>query len=187
MMIKLMESKLVGCYEIQPKIFKDDRGVFIKTFHEDIFKQFGLRTDFAEEYYSVSKKNVLRGLHFQTPPMEHTKLVYCTQGSVIDAVVDLRKGSATYGEFAIFQMSAEKANMVYIPEGFAHGFSVLSDSATMLYKVTSVYLQGNDEGIRWNSVQIPWKNDHPIMSDRDKMFPALKDFDTPFILGVKNP
>jgi len=179
-MITLIESKLAGCYEIQPQIFKDNRGMFIKTFHEDVFKQFALRTDFVEEYYSVSKKNVLRGLHFQTPPAAHTKLVYCTQGMVLDAVVDLRKGSSTYGEFMLFQLSAGKANMVYIPEGFAHGFFVISDSATMMYKVTSVYSPEHDQGIRWDSVGIDWGNRQPIMSNRDQQFPQLQQFLSPF-------
>ena len=124
MKLQLNPSKIPGCYEIQPAVFKDERGHFVKVFHEDTFKRHHLETDFTEEYYSVSLKNVLRGLHFQLPPKDHTKMVYCVEGEVIDVVVDLRIGSPTYGEFELFQLSAEKANIIYIPPGLAHGFWV---------------------------------------------------------------
>ena len=120
--MQISETNIHGCYEITPSVFKDERGSFVKTFHQDIFSSHKLETKFAEEYYSVSDRNVLRGLHFQLPPQEHTKIAYCVQGQVIDAVVDLRVGSSTYGKFETFDLSAQKANLIYIPPGLAHGF-----------------------------------------------------------------
>lgn len=178
--MEIKKTKIAGCYEILPKVLRDERGHFVKTFHEDIFRESGLEPHFAEEYYSMSHKGVLRGLHFQLPPMDHVKMVYCVAGQVLDAVVDLRVGSPTYGQHEIFEMSSEKANMVYIPRGLAHGFYVLSDSAVMLYKVTSVYSSEHDAGILWNSVGIQWPDQAPIISKRDSGFPSLVNFVSPF-------
>lgn len=178
--MELIETAISGCYELQPVICKDNRGSFVKTFHTDIFAKYGLVTNFMEEYYSISKKNVLRGLHFQIPPKQHTKLVYCISGEVLDVVVDLRKQSDTYKQYQIFNISSEKTNMIYIPEGMAHGFFVLSDIATMMYKVTSVYSQENDCGVLWNSAGIPWPNMNPIVSNRDNTFSPLDNFKSPF-------
>ncbi len=147
MQICLKNSKIPGCFEITPQIFKDERGMFVKTFHKDVFKEHGLETGFVEEYYSFSCKGVLRGLHFQLPPKDHVKLVYCVSGEVLDAVVDLRVGSPTYGQFELFEVSAEKANMIYIPKGLAHGFYVESENAIMMYKVTTVYSPDHDTGL----------------------------------------
>lgn len=173
-------TPIKGCYELQPILRKDLRGSFVKTFHQDIFNKLNLETNFTEEYYSVSKKHVLRGLHFQTPPMEHKKLVYCSSGEVIDVVVDLRKSSPTYKKYQMFNLNSEKANMLYIPEGLAHGFYVLSEIAIMMYKVSSVYSPENDGGIRWNSAGISWPDKNPIISERDKNFVSLEEFRSPF-------
>jgi len=181
MKINLKPSKIPSCFEIILEVFKDERGSFVKIFHQDVFQEYGLEIYYAEEYYSFSHKGVLRGLHFQLPPMDHVKLVYCVSGKVLDAVVDLRVGSPTYGEFETFELSAEKANMIYIPKGLAHGFYVLSESAIMMYKVTIVYSPEHDRGIRWNSVGIPWPDEKPIISKRDSEFPDFKDFKSPFI------
>lgn len=176
----LKETPLGGCYEVQPQILKDERGAFIKTFHRDIFKQYNLETQFAEEYYSVSHGGVLRGLHFQRPDQEHTKLVYCIAGEVFDVVVDLRVASPSYGKYAIFNLSSEKANIIYIPKGFAHGFLVLSKSAILVYKVSTVYSPQHDSGIHWDSVEIPWPIKDPLVSKRDSNLPLFADFRSPF-------
>ena len=180
MEIEIRQTEILGCFEIIPKVLKDERGTFVKTFHQDIFKANGLETHFAEEYYSFSHKRVLRGLHFQLPPMDHVKLVYCIFGKVLDAVVDLRVGSPTYGKFEIFELSSEKANMIYIPKGLAHGFYVESENAIMMYKVTTVYSPEHDTGILWNSVDIPWPDEKPIISQRDSQFQTFADFQSPF-------
>lgn len=179
--MEIFESNIPGCYEVICNRFEDERGSFVKTFHKPTFEELGLHTEFVEEYYSVSKKNVIRGMHFQTPPEDHVKLVYCTSGHVMDVVVDLRKGSPTYGEHAIFDLDAEKHNMVYIPKGMAHGFCVLSEQATMVYKVSTVYASEYDQGIRWDSVGVDWKVNSPVVSERDQALPALRQFASPFV------
>jgi dTDP-4-dehydrorhamnose 3,5-epimerase len=174
-------TKIPGCYELLPSIFKDERGSFVKTFHEEVFQRHQLTTHFAEEYYSVSRYNVLRGLHFQLPPQDYTKIVYCLQGEVIDVVVDLRKGSPTHGKFELFNLSAENAKIIYMPPGLAHGFYVTSEIAIMCYKVSRVYSPNEDTGIFWSSLGIPWPSINPILSNRDSNFMPFSEFNSPFI------
>ena len=181
-MFDIKPNKISGCFELQPKVFEDTRGRFIKVFHEQAFIEKGLETHFAEEYYSISNKNVIRGMHFQLPPRDHVKVVYCVQGEVMDVVVDLRIGSPTYGQYATFELSAEKANSIYIPKGMAHGFCVLSELAIMVYKVSTIYSPEHDAGISWDSMGIPWPTKEPCMSDRDKSFQPLTNFKSPFSL-----
>ena len=175
------ETSLPGCLRICPIVRADRRGTFVKTFHVEEFRQLGLPTSFAEEYFSVSQHGVLRGLHFQIPPMEHEKIVYCAQGEVLDAVVDLRRGSPTYGRHELFHLCAEEGTMIYIPKGMAHGFYVLSENALMMYQVTSVYAPDCDAGVRWDSAGIPWNAADPILSERDTLFPSLDAFASPFV------
>ena len=179
-LLTVKETELKGCWEIQPIVREDKRGRFVKTFQWGGYKSINLPVEFKEEYYSVSVKGVLRGLHFQLPPMEHEKLVYCAVGKVLDVAVDLRKDSPTYGKYHLFTLDAEKGNMAYLPKGMAHGFYTLSDTAMMMYKVTSEYAPKQDSGILWNSVGIPWPDSNPILSERDKGFVALTDFESPF-------
>ena len=179
--MKIIPLKLMGCFEIQNDPFSDQRGTFVKTYRQDIFEQHRFATEFKEEYYSASKKGVIRGLHFQIPPYDHEKFVYCCTGSVMDVIVDLRVGSPTYGEYEAIEISAELANAIYIPKGMAHGFQVLSDWAVMIYKVTSLYAPNADCGLRWDSMGIPWKNGEVIVSDRDKNFTCFADFCSPFV------
>lgn len=179
-MFELKSSKLDGCFELQPNVFGDTRGRFVKVFHSQEFAARGLEMNFSEEYYSISNKNVIRGMHFQLPPNDHIKMVYCTAGRVMDVVVDLRKKSPTYKEYVVFELSEEKANMVYIPKGMAHGFCVLSDQATMIYKVSTVYAPAYDSGIRWDSLGIDWPIADPVMSSRDQEFLPLDKFESPF-------
>ena len=181
MQFNIKQTKISECVELWPKVIRDKRGLFVKTFHDDVFKKNGLETHFVEEYYSFSHKRVLRGLHFQLPPMDHVKLVYCVFGKVLDVVVDLRVGSPTYGDFETIELSAENANMVYIPKGLAHGFYVISESAIMMYKVTTVYSPEYDTGILWNSANIPWPDESPIISKRDSEFIAFKNFKSQFV------
>jgi len=180
MSLDLRQTGIAGCCEIYPRIFQDERGLFVKTFHQDFFAVHGLATCYAEEYYSFSRRGVLRGLHFQRPPREHAKLVYCVAGEVLDAVVDLRVGSPTYSRYETVVLSAQKANMLYIPPGLAHGFYVTSESATMMYKVTTVYSPEHDSGILWDSVGIPWPDPCPVISDRDRGLLPFSAFASPF-------
>jgi dTDP-4-dehydrorhamnose 3,5-epimerase len=165
-----------GVYELVPHIHQDNRGLFIKTFHYDEFKKIGLDTDFKEEYYSVSKRNVLRGMHFQLPPFDHNKIVYCIYGRVLDVVVDIRKNSGTFGKVISLELSSEKANIIYISKGFAHGFYTLSNKAIMLYKTSTVYNPNFDTGILWSSINFDWPCKRPIISERDRKFITLNEF-----------
>lgn len=178
-------TTIAGCYEIQPRILADARGAFVKTFHAEWFAELGLATHWAEQYYSVSQKGVLRGLHFQTPPHDHAKLVYCIAGEVLDVAVDLRKGSPTYGQHVALTLSATQGNMIYLAPGLAHGFYTLSDSATLVYNVTTVYTPSHDSGIRWDSVGIAWPDGEPRISERDQAFSLLADFVSPFTYSTK--
>lgn len=177
---EVIKTFISGCFEIQPEIKNDDRGQFIKVFHKDFYIRNHLEYEFSEEYYSISHKGVLRGLHFQIPPREHVKLVYCIEGCVLDAIVDLRKNSPSYGRIATFELSKEKANILYISPGLAHGFYVLSEQAIVVYKVSTVYSPKHDTGILWNSVGIPWPDKRPIISERDSQFIKFEDFKSPF-------
>lgn len=170
-----------GCFEIRPEILHDSRGYFVKTFRADAYGAQDLVTSFAEEYYSLSKKNVLRGMHFQLPPHDHVKIVTCLSGTIMDVIVDLRVGSPTYAKFEVFELSGQKANILYLPSGIAHGFYVRSDEATVMYKVTSHYDPEHDSGILWNSLGIPWPDDYPIVSPRDQSFLRFNSFQSPFV------
>ena len=173
-------TPIPGCFELVPVIRRDSRGVFVKIFHEPEFRKLKLKTEFREAYYSVSKKGVLRGLHFQAPPDEISKLVYIVEGEILDAVLDLRRRSKTYGRSFTVRLDAKKANMLYIPEGCAHGFCTISRRAVMLYHTSGVYSPKNDGGILWNSAGIKWPRKNPVLSPRDKGFRPFKDFKSPF-------
>ena len=178
--MRVEKTSIPGCYQLFPIVRNDNRGSFVKTFHKDDFLKHGLVTEFAEEYYSVSHRGVLRGMHFQTPPYEHFKLVYCLEGEVFDAIVDLRIGSPAYRQSASFELSSEVGNMLYLAPGIAHGFYARTENAIMQYKVTTMYAPENDAGIRWDTTGIDWPSTTPEISDRDRAFQALADFESPF-------
>jgi dTDP-4-dehydrorhamnose 3,5-epimerase len=179
-MIKIRSGKIPGVRQLQPAAQLDRRGRFVKIMQEDAFSQHGIPTRFVEQYYSISENNVLRGLHFQTPPYDHYKLVTCLEGEVFDVIVDLRNGSAHYGHHETFELTGANCDSVFVPSGCAHGFYVRSKSATMLYSVSTGYMASNDSGIRWDSVRVSWPSPNPAVSDRDAAFKALGDFETPF-------
>ncbi len=173
-------TPIEGLYVINAKPFVDLRGSFVKTFHEGIFTEFGLNTDWKEEYFSTSKKNVIRGMHFFTPPEDHYKLVTCVNGAVLDVICDLRKKSPTFNKVYSIRLSSIDKKQVYIPKGCAHGFLSLEDNSQMFYKVSTVYKAENDHGIRWNSIDFDWEVKNPIISERDLKFQCLTDFSSPF-------
>ena len=183
MQLSIAPTVIPGCLVLQPRVVTDMRGRFTKVFHAPSFAAHGLVTQFAEEYYSVSRRGVLRGMHFQRPPADHVKVVYCTAGAVLDVVVDLRRESPTYGRHARVELSAERGNMLYVPRGLAHGFLVIEEEATLVYKVETVYAPAEDSGLAWDGCGIDWPVDNPILSDRDRGFPALPAFETPFVRG----
>jgi dTDP-4-dehydrorhamnose 3,5-epimerase len=178
--MEIKETSISGCYELFPRIFKDERGKLIKPFHEPTFKSLGLETVYEEEYYSISAKGVLRGLHFQLPPKAHVKCVTCVKGKIFDAVVDLRKGSPTYGKYFSTELDSEEGKMIYIPEGCAHGFYVLEDQSIFLNRSSKPFSADHDTGILWNSCGINWPNHQPILSEKDKNMIPFDAFDSPF-------
>ncbi|MCF6764290.1 dTDP-4-dehydrorhamnose 3,5-epimerase family protein [Thiotrichales bacterium 19S3-7] len=182
-MMQFKELNMSGVYEISPRIVKDDRGAFVKTFHEGIFHQHGLlETEFKEEYYSISKEATLRGLHFQLPPDEHVKLVYCIEGKVQDVLLDLRKGSPSYLKAITLELSGSCSNVLYIPKGIAHGFLTISDQAVMVYKTSTVYVPESDYGVSWKSCEGIWQITKPlILSERDQLHPLVANFKSPFV------
>lgn len=174
------ETALRGLKFFTPRYFEDHRGIFLKTFHAEMFAEAGIHFELREEFFSVSKRGVLRGMHFQVPPAAHAKLVVCLKGKVLDVVVDLRRQEPTYGSFWAGELSEENGKVVYIPEGMAHGFLSLSEDALVHYKTSSVYNPQCDAGIRWDSFGFSWPVGAPILSQRDQSFPKLEAFVTPF-------
>lgn len=169
---------IAGLFEIQPRVFGDSRGYFFESWSERDFSAAGLTLRFVQDNQSKSTKGVLRGLHFQkTHPQG--KLVRVIEGQVFDVAVDLRSGSKTWGKWHAVTLSAEKNNMFYIPEGFAHGFLVLSDTATFTYKCTDFYHPEDEGGLMWNDsdVAIAWPDIgmEPLLSEKDRKHPLLAD------------
>lgn len=177
--MEILKELLPGCFLLKPKRVEDPRGVFIKTYHEGLYRELGIKMEIREEFYSVSRKGVVRGMHFQLPPHEHDKLVYCTRGVVHDVLLDLRKGSG-YGQVASVDVSEVNGHIIFIPKGVAHGFVSLTDEALMLYKTSTVHMPESDCGILWNSFGFDWGMDMPVLSARDEQHQALAEFSSPF-------
>lgn len=178
--MELAPLPIDGCHVLRTPAFRDVRGSFIKSYHYEEFERLGLRTDWREEYFSASRTGVVRGMHFQVPPAEHAKLVFCVSGCVLDVILDLRVGSPSFGQACGIELDAESGRGVYIPVGCAHGFLSLSDDSVMYYKVTSVHSPHQDRGIAWDSFDFDWPIDAPILSPRDASHPRFTDFESPF-------
>ena len=168
---------------IEPPKFGDQRGFFMETYKNSEFISNGIREQFVQDNYSRSAKGVLRGLHYQKQPEAQGKLVMVYRGEIFDVAVDIRKGSPTFGGWISITLSEEKAQMLYIPKGFAHGFCVLSDTADFVYKVTAEYSPENETGIIWNDpeIGIKWPDQQFELSSRDTQLPQLKDADFNFV------
>jgi dTDP-4-dehydrorhamnose 3,5-epimerase len=174
------KSLISGCLEFRSKVFADRRGVFVKTCSDAMFSALGVDVNFSEIFYTISEARVLRGMHFQLPPADHSKLVYCISGSIMDVGLDLRRDSPTYGQHEVVNLSAETKNSYFLPRGIAHGFYVLQAPAVVMYHVTSEHVPALDAGIAWDSFGVPWPDLNPILSQRDKGFQRLAEFDSPF-------
>lgn len=174
--MKLIETALSGCKVIEPAVFGDDRGFFFETWNADRFAEHGLPGTFVQSNVSASAKGVLRGLHYQWPRPQG-KLVTVLEGEVYDVAVDIRRGSPTFGRWEAVVLSAENKRQFWIPEGFAHGFAVLSERALFSYLCTDVYVKESDAGIRWNDADIAldWPISAPTLSAKDEVAPFLKD------------
>jgi len=178
--MKITPTPLQGVYIVEQDVFKDKRGAFVITFQRSFFTSLGLECDFCENYYTKSHEDVIRGLHFQTPPHDHAKLVTVIQGTIIDVILDIRRSSPTYGQHVEIELSRENRRSIYIAKGLAHGFGTLSDSAIAYYMVTAEYAPDHDEGIRYDSFGYRWPITTPIVSDRDLSFVPFDHFNSPF-------
>lgn len=174
------KTPIEGLLVLQTENHEDNRGSFQKLFNRDWFAEQGLATDFCEFYYSVNRKNVVRGMHFQTPPADHVKLVYVSHGRIMDAVVDIRKDSSTYGMCFTIELDARQGKYLYIPKGLAHGFMAIEEGSIINYAQTSCYDKEHDCGIDSMSVGVDWGVVEPIRSGRDLTFPTLDKFESPF-------
>ena len=174
--------EIPGLVLIEPKVFEDGRGFFMETYKAPDFVAAGIKVNFVQENHSRSSKGVLRGLHYQNPPLAQGKLVRVVRGQVFDVAVDIRKGSPTWGKWVGVILSEENRNSLYVPAGLAHGFCVLSKIAEVIYKATAVYSAESEAGIIWNDedLNIDWPVRQPILSDKDKKWPSLKNADIKF-------
>lgn len=177
--MKLIDAQLPDCKIIEPQVFGDSRGAFYETWNKVRWAQHGLDLDFVQSNVSMSERGVLRGLHYQWPRAQG-KLVSVLDGEVYDVAVDIRRGSPTFGQSAAVVLSATNKRLFWIPEGFAHGFVVLSERAVFHYLCTAAYSREDDAGIRWNDsrLAIDWPVSEPLLSDKDAALPFLDDIAT---------
>lgn len=178
MTFEFEKQKIEDVILVKPQIFGDNRGFFTETYKKSDFIKNEITVDFVQDNHSKSSKHVLRGLHYQAKPYAQAKLVRCVKGKIIDVAVDLRKNSKTFKNYVKFELSEDNKHMIFIPNGFAHGFVVLSDEAEILYKTTQEYSPNHDRGVFWadEELNINWEIDfEPILSEKDKNQPKLKD------------
>jgi dTDP-4-dehydrorhamnose 3,5-epimerase len=177
--MKIIKTRLPGVVIIEPALFCDARGSFIETWRQDRYSDAGMPSRFVQDNMSISKKGVLRGLHYQQPHAQG-KLVSVLCGEVFDATVDIRLGSPSFGRWLGVTLSSENRRQLYIPEGYAHGFLTLSESAVFYYKCTDYYNPKDEKGIVWNDpdINIDWPNTIPILSKKDLSNSRLKDVES---------
>ena len=184
--MKYIQTEIAGLWIIKPKVLSDSRGYFMESFKQEVFNQNVGKVDFIQENESGSSRGVLRGLHYQLAPYSQAKLVRVIEGTVLDVAVDLRKGSPTFGKYMAVELSGENKRQFYIPQGFAHGFHVLSERAVFTYKVDNPYTPSCERSLRFDDPQIgiDWRIADPsdlILSDKDTKAPLLADADINFI------
>ena len=171
-----IETALPGVFLIEPGVFSDNRGFFMETYHKDRYGKGGIDAIFVQDNYSHSQKGTLRGLHYQ---LEHgqAKLIYVITGEIFDVAVDIREGSPTFGQWIGEYLSAENKRQIFIPEGFAHGFCVISEEADVIYKCTDFYAPGDEYGIFWADpeIKIAWPMNDVVISEKDERNPRLSD------------
>ena len=182
--MKLIATGFEDLYLLEPQVFGDERGFFMESFNAKVFKDLGLDFNFIQDNQSLSKEGVVRGLHFQNWPHAQTKLVRVLSGTILDVVVDLRRDQPTFGKHFSVELSAEKKQQIYVPKGFAHGFSVLSESAEILYKCDVGYHPGSQGGVLYNdpSLGIDWRvpESKILLSEKDKVNPVLAEANLKF-------
>ncbi len=174
--MKVEATKLDGVMLVTPQVFGDDRGFFMETYNQKKAVEQGLPSSFVQDNHSKSSRGVLRGLHYQSPQWQG-KLVRVVQGEIFDVAVDIRDGSATFGEWVGFYLNEQNKQQLYVPEGFAHGFVVTSDTAEVVYKCTSLYEPNQEGSVLWNDpdIGIDWPISQPLLSAKDEVGQRLKD------------
>jgi len=180
--MKINKTFIEDLLIIEPPLFKDERGFFYESYNKKKLDKI-INIVFVQDNESKSYKGVIRGLHFQKPPFEQTKLVRCICGKILDVVVDIRKNSKTYGKYFSIELSSENNKQLFVPKGFAHGFQVLSEEAIVNYKVDNFYNTKSDSGIIWNDkdLSIDWNRDiKPVLSDKDLKLDLFKNLKSPF-------
>lgn len=182
------ETGLSGLLIYTPRVFEDGRGYFFESYNQEVFRQDGVDVNFIQDNQAKSSFGVVRGLHFQKPPHAQTKLIRVINGSIIDALVDLRKGSSTFGKSFSIKLSANNKKQLLVPRGFAHGYSVLEDDTIVVYKCDGLYHVASEGGLLLSdpSLNIDWQipADKMIISDKDKMYPTLHDLQSVFIFDT---
>ncbi len=171
-------QKIKDILLIKPRVFGDNRGFFMETYKKSEFAAAGIIEEFTQDNHSKSSKGVLRGLHYQAEPYGQAKIVRCVKGKIYDVAVDIRTDSKTFGEYVKVELSEENRHMLYIPKGFAHGFAALTDEVEIIYKTSGEYAPQADRGILWcdTDINIDWGiNFEPVLSDKDKIQPTLKE------------
>jgi dTDP-4-dehydrorhamnose 3,5-epimerase len=182
--MKIIETPLKGVLIIEPRVFDDARGYFYESYNKARFTEAGIGVDFVQDNQSLSQKGAVRGLHGQADPFAQGKLVRVINGKVLDVVLDIRKGSPTYGKHFSIELSAENKHQLWIPAGFLHGFSTLEDDTIFTYKVNNYYDKVSEIGVLWNDhdLGIDWGIDQgaAVLSPKDELLPKFKDFTSPF-------
>ena len=180
--MRIIDTPIADLLVIEPKVWKDDRGYFYESFREDFFKEINIDLSLVQDNQSLSQKGTIRGLHFQAPPFEQGKLVRVLQGAVLDVVVDIRKKSSTYGQSFAIELNDQNHLQLWIPPGFAHGFSTLADQTIFCYKCSNYYHKASEGGICFNdeTLAIDWKVPAIHVSEKDYLLPTFKDFISPF-------
>lgn len=180
--MKIIKTPIPDLLVIEPNVFNDQRGYFFESYNQERYFNNDMNMLFVQDNESKSGKNVLRGLHFQKPPFAQGKLVRVIQGKVLDVAVDIRKGSPTYGQYHAVELDAIFKRMFYIPEGFAHGFLTLEDDTIFSYKCTNYYNKESEGSLLWSdeTIGVEWDIENPILSEKDKIGPLFKDFQSPF-------
>jgi len=172
----VLPTKLDGVYIVEPQVFYDDRGFFLETYHQRKYAETGINCNFVQDNLSRSVRGTLRGLHYQLEYAQ-AKLIQVIKGVVFDVVVDIRRGSPSFGQWAAVNLSEENKRQLFVPEGFAHGFCVLSEAAEVVYKCTDFYAPEDEGGILWSDpdIAIDWPIANPLLSDKDSRLPYLAD------------
>lgn len=182
--MEIVKTDIDGVVIIEPRVFGDERGYFFESFSQREFEKLGINTVFVQDNESKSCYGVVRGLHFQAPPYAQAKLVRCVKGRIRDIAVDIRKGSPTYGKHVAVELTEDNHRLFFIPHGFAHGFSVLSETAVFQYKCDNYYTPQSEGALLWDDkdLNINWliPDKHVILSEKDKHHPLFKDFESPF-------